>query len=59
MTAALDAETAHQVSSDLLDLTGMTRVVVTHTLEAALLRRYDGILVLKTAVSPNPAASTS
>ena len=34
-------------SSDLLDLTGMTRVVVTHTLEAALLRRYDGILVLK------------
>ena len=24
----------------------MTRVVVTHTLEAALLRRYDGILVL-------------
>ena len=28
-------------------LTGMTRVVVTHTLEAALLRRYDGILVLK------------
>ena len=27
--------------------TGMTRVVVTHTLEAALLRRYDGILVLK------------
>ena len=29
------------------DLIGMTRVVVTHTLEAALLRRYDGILVLK------------
>ena len=25
----------------------MTRVVVTHTLEAALLRRCDGILVLK------------
>lgn len=25
----------------------MTRVVVTHTLEAALLRRHDGILVLK------------
>ena len=47
VTAALDAETAHQVSSDLLDLTGVTRIVVTHTLEAALLRRYDGILVLK------------
>lgn len=46
-TAALDAQTAHQVSSDLLDLEGMTRIVVTHTLEQALLRRYDGILVLK------------
>ena len=47
VTAALDAETAHQVSSDLLDLNGITRIVVTHTLEEALLRRYDGILVLK------------
>ena len=46
-TAALDAQTAHQVSSDLLDLEGMTRIVVTHTLEQALLQRYDGILVLK------------
>ena len=46
-TAALDAQTAHQVSSDLLDLDGVTRIVVTHTLEQALLRRYDGILVLK------------
>lgn len=47
VTAALDAETAHQVSRDILDLTGMTRIVVTHTLEESLLRRYDGILVLK------------
>ena len=47
VTAALDAETAHQVSSDILDLSGITRIVVTHTLEEALLRRYDGILVLK------------
>ncbi len=47
MTAALDAETAHQVSSDILDLSGITRIVVTHTLDEALLRRYDGILVLK------------
>ena len=46
-TAALDAQTAHQVSSDILDLTGMTRIVVTHSLEEALLRRYDGIFVLK------------
>lgn len=46
-TAALDMRTAHQVSSDILDLTGMTRIVVTHSLEEALLRRYDGIFVLK------------
>ena len=46
-TAALDAETAYQVTSDILDLEGVTRIVVTHALNEALLRRYDGILVLK------------
>ena len=46
-TAALDAETAHRVSAELLDLSEMTRIVVTHSLEEALLRRCDGILVLK------------
>ncbi len=46
-TAALDAQTAWQVSNDILDLTGITRIVVTHSLEENLLRRYDGILVLK------------
>lgn len=46
-TAALDAQTAYQVSSEILDLKGMTRIVVTHSLEQALLRRYDSILVMK------------
>ncbi|MCR5465220.1 MAG: ABC transporter ATP-binding protein/permease [Lachnospiraceae bacterium] len=46
-TAALDRETAWQVSSDILDLEGITRVVVTHSLEESLLKRYDGILVLR------------
>ena len=46
-TAALDRETAWQVSSDILDLQGITRVVVTHSLEESLLKRYDGILVLR------------
>ena len=46
-TAALDAQTAWQVSNDILDLTGITRIVVTHSLEEKLLRRYDGILVLR------------
>ncbi len=46
-TAALDAETANQVACDILDLDGVTRIVVTHALEEAQLRRYDGIIVLK------------
>ena len=47
VTAALDVQTAHQVTDDILSLTGVTRIVVTHTLEQAALRQYDGILVLK------------
>ena len=46
-TAALDPQTAYQVSGEILDLKGITRIVVTHSLEKALLRRYDGILVMK------------
>ena len=46
-TAALDAETAHQVSSAILDLDGITGIVVTHSLEESLLSRYDSILTLK------------
>lgn len=47
VTAALDAQTAHRVSSDILDLQGITRIVVTHTLEESLLRRYDKIFALR------------
>lgn len=46
-TAALDAGTAHQVSDHILDLSGITRIVVTHTLEEAQMKRYDEIIVLK------------
>lgn len=46
-TAALDAQTAYQVTGDILDLNGITRIVVTHALEESLLRRYDEIIVLK------------
>lgn len=46
-TAALDAETAYQVSSAILGLEGVMGIVVTHTLEESLLRRYDGIIALK------------
>lgn len=46
-TAALDAETAYQVSDAILKLSDMTRIVVTHALDASLLRRYDRILTMK------------
>lgn len=46
-TAALDAATARAVSFSILNLVGMTRIVVTHRLEEVILRRYDKILVMK------------
>lgn len=46
-TAALDNQTAFAVTSSILDLTGLTRLVVTHRLDRALLERYDGIFVLR------------
>ncbi len=46
-TASLDAQTAWQVSNSILGLNGLTRIVVTHTLEEGLLSQYDCILALK------------
>ena len=46
-TAALDARTAFQVSGAILDLAGLTRIVVTHALDENLLERYDSVLALK------------
>ncbi len=46
-TAALDAKTAYQVSGSILALSGITRIVVTHGLDEALLKQYDCILTLR------------
>lgn len=46
-TAALDKETAFRVSSSILDLAGLTRIVITHALDEPLLRRFDRIIALK------------
>ena len=46
-TAALDAETAYQVSDAILNLQGVTCIVITHSLEEGLLKQYDGIITLK------------
>ena len=46
-TAALDNQTAFAVTDSILHLDGLTRLVVTHRLEAGLLEQYDRIFVLK------------
>lgn len=46
-TSSLDKQIAHQISQAILDLQGLTRVVITHQLDAPLLQQYDAILVLK------------
>lgn len=46
-TASLDAQTAYQVSKSILNIKDLTRIVVTHSMEEALLKRYDEIIVLK------------
>ena len=46
-TSALDAQTSYEVINEILELDSMTRIVVTHSLEEALLRRYDEIVVIK------------
>ena len=46
-TAALDPATARQVTLSILELAGITRILVTHRLDETLLRRCDGILALK------------
>lgn len=45
-TASLDAATAVSVTNAILDIEGLTRIVVTHRMEESLLSRYDEILVL-------------
>lgn len=46
-TAALDTATAFSVTNSILDISGLTRIIVTHRLEEALLKKYDQILVLR------------
>lgn len=46
-TAALDTQTAFRVISSILDLEGLTRIVVTHSLDENILKRYDKILTMK------------
>lgn len=46
-TAALDAKTAVAITNSILAIEGLTRIIVTHRLEEAILRKYDKIFVLQ------------
>lgn len=46
-TSALDAETADSVTDSILNIQGLTRLVVTHRLDEKTLSRFDGIVVMK------------
>ncbi len=46
-TSALDAETSDNVTNSILDIQGVTRLVVTHKLDEKALRRFDEIIVMK------------
>lgn len=46
-TASLDNETAFAVTQAILDLEGLTQLIVTHRLDRALLAQYDEIFVLR------------
>ena len=46
-TSALDNQTAREVEEAILSINGITRVVVTHKYNADILKKYDGIIVLK------------
>lgn len=46
-TASLDRQNAHEIVSDILEIKDVTRVVVTHSLEDSLLKRYDEIITMK------------
>ena len=46
-TASLDAETSFEVLDAILKLDGYTRVIVTHDLDEAILRRCTGLFALK------------
>lgn len=45
--AALDNQTAFEITDSILHLEGLTRIVVTHRLDRTLMEQYDGILVLR------------
>ena len=50
-TASLDNETAKHVSTAILALKNLTRIVVTHRLDEQILKQYDEIIMLKNGIA--------
>lgn len=46
-TSALDTETSSSVMNSVLDIEGISKIVITHKLEESILERFDEIIVLK------------
>lgn len=46
-TAALDNKTAFEVENSILELKGLTKIIVTHKYNQAVMRKYDKIIVLR------------
>ena len=46
-TSALDNETSSSVMNSVLDIDGVTKIIITHKLEEKILSRFDEIVVLK------------
>lgn len=49
-TSALDDRTANEVEDAILNLNGITRIVVTHKYHADMLKKYDEIVVVKDGI---------
>ena len=49
-TASLDAKTSFDVLDAILKLDGYTRIIVTHDLDENILRRLDGLFILRNGV---------
>lgn len=46
-TASLDNKTAYEIENEILNLDGLTRIIVTHKLNEEIMKKYDKIIVLR------------
>ena len=46
-TASLDSKTSYEIENTILDIKDKTVIIITHKLNESILKKYDGIIVLK------------